>query len=395
MMHTISVLVENKPGRAHAHHVAVRAPRLQHREPRGRADRAPRRVAHHDARQLRAAHARADREADAQARQRPARRRSSSRARRSSASCCSIKVAVPPDRRAELMALGEVFHARVVDLGPDALIFEVVGRPRSSSRSRSSSRPHGIKELVRTGRVGLARASSARQATPRARASRSFDAAGPTAGIDPAKPAERTTMARSSAKANVDLLSGKVAVIGYGSQGHAHALNLHDSGVTVEVGLRDGSEAARRPRTPASTVRTIPEAVAGAQLVALLLPDQVQPKVYAEEIEPNLGPTPRSSSRTASTSSTSASSPTGHDVIMVAPKGPGPHRPPPLHGGPRHAGADRRRAGRERRARASSRSPTPSRSARAARECSRRPSRRRRRPTSSASRPCSAAASPS
>ena len=49
---------------------------------------------------------------------------------------------------------------------------------------------------------------------------------------------------------NVDLLSGKVAVIGYGSQGHAHALNLRDSGVDVEVGLRDGSPRGPPPRTP-------------------------------------------------------------------------------------------------------------------------------------------------
>ena len=74
-----------------------------------------------------------------------------------------VKVAAPPDRRAELMALGEVFRARVVDLGPDALVFEVVGAPEELDSFEELVRPHGIKELARTGRVGLARASRPRR----------------------------------------------------------------------------------------------------------------------------------------------------------------------------------------------------------------------------------------
>jgi len=74
-----------------------------------------------------------------------------------------VKVAAPPDRRAELMALGDVFHARVIDLGPDALIFEVVGPPEDLESFEELVRPHGIKELVRTGRVGLSRASVTRE----------------------------------------------------------------------------------------------------------------------------------------------------------------------------------------------------------------------------------------
>ena len=74
-----------------------------------------------------------------------------------------VKVAAPPDRRAELMALGDVFHARVIDLGPDALIFAVVGPPEDLESFEELVRPHGIKELVRTGRVGLSRASVTRE----------------------------------------------------------------------------------------------------------------------------------------------------------------------------------------------------------------------------------------
>jgi acetolactate synthase-1/3 small subunit len=74
-------------------------------------------------------------------------------------------IAAPPDRRAELMALGDVFHARVADLGPDALVFEVVGAPEELDAFEELVRPHGIKEMSRTGRIGLARAS-ARRSTP-------------------------------------------------------------------------------------------------------------------------------------------------------------------------------------------------------------------------------------
>ncbi|MCY4086449.1 MAG: acetolactate synthase small subunit [Actinomycetia bacterium] len=71
-----------------------------------------------------------------------------------------VKVAAPPGKRAELISVAEVFNARVADLGADALIFEVVGTPEELASFEELVRPHGIKELVRTGRVGLARASA-------------------------------------------------------------------------------------------------------------------------------------------------------------------------------------------------------------------------------------------
>ena len=122
---------------------------------------------------------------------------------------------------------------------------------------------------------------------------------------------------------DLGLLSGKVAVIGYGSQGHAHALNLHDSGVDVVVGLREGSGSRTAAEEAGLTVASPVDAVRGAQLVAFLLPDQVQPAVYGE-VGRTSSPTRPCCSRTASTSTT-AESPrrAGHDVIMVAPKGPG------------------------------------------------------------------------
>ena len=76
-----------------------------------------------------------------------------------------IKVSAPPERRAELLTLADIFHARVADLGPEALIFEVVGAPEELDSFEELVRPHGVKEIVRAGRVGLARTSMTR--TPR------------------------------------------------------------------------------------------------------------------------------------------------------------------------------------------------------------------------------------
>jgi ketol-acid reductoisomerase len=131
-------------------------------------------------------------------------------------------------------------------------------------------------------------------------------------------------MATVYREGNLDLLSGKVAVIGYGSQGHAHALNLRDSGVEVQVGLREGSPSRAQAEADGLEVGTIPEAVRGAQLVAILLPDQVQPKVWQEEIEPNLEPDAAVLFAHGFNVHFGRIDPApGHDVIMVAPKGPG------------------------------------------------------------------------
>ena len=123
---------------------------------------------------------------------------------------------------------------------------------------------------------------------------------------------------------NVELLSGKVAILGFGSQGHAHALNLHESGVDVMVGLRPGSASRDAAESAGLAVGTVAEAVAGAQLVAVLLPDQVQKRVYDEEVASNLadGAT-LLFAHGFNVHYGRVKAPAGHDVIMVAPKGPG------------------------------------------------------------------------
>jgi len=80
---------------------------------------------------------------------------------------CLIKVTAPPSRRAELMSLGDVFGARVADLSADALVFELVGTPDEIDSFEELVRPHGIRELSRTGRIGLKRASVRRSTRQR------------------------------------------------------------------------------------------------------------------------------------------------------------------------------------------------------------------------------------
>ena len=82
--------------------------------------------------------------------------------------------------------------------------------------------------------------------------------------------------------------SKKVAIIGYGSQGHAHAQNLKDNGVNVIVGLHEGSKSIDKAKKDGLEVMTVSEASKWADLIMLLAPDTVKQKIYSENIEPNL-----------------------------------------------------------------------------------------------------------
>ena len=82
--------------------------------------------------------------------------------------------------------------------------------------------------------------------------------------------------------------SKKVAILGYGSQGHAHACNLQDSGVQVTVGLRPGSGSIKKAEAHGLKVATVPQAVATADVIMVLTPDEFQAALYRDEIEPNI-----------------------------------------------------------------------------------------------------------
>ncbi|WP_369375427.1 ketol-acid reductoisomerase [Promicromonospora sp. Populi] len=116
----------------------------------------------------------------------------------------------------------------------------------------------------------------------------------------------------------------KVAVIGYGSQGHAHALNLRDSGVQVTVGLREGSASRVKAENEGFTIATVPDAVRDADVVVILAPDQVQRHLYAQDIAPNLKEGAALVFGHGFNIRFGYIKPeAGHDVFMVAPKGPG------------------------------------------------------------------------
>jgi ketol-acid reductoisomerase len=116
----------------------------------------------------------------------------------------------------------------------------------------------------------------------------------------------------------------KVAIVGYGSQGHAHALNLRDSGVDVRVALREGSPSIAKARNAGLVVKTIPEAVSEADLVMVLAPDEQHKKLYRESLEPNLKPGATLAVAHGFSIHFSFVKPRADlDVIMIAPKGPG------------------------------------------------------------------------
>jgi len=125
--------------------------------------------------------------------------------------------------------------------------------------------------------------------------------------------------------ADLSVIQGRnVAVLGYGSQGHAHALSLRDSGVDVRVGLPEGSKSREKAEAEGLRVLTPSEACEEADLIMILAPDHIQRKLYAESVEPNLvdgdalffghGFNIRFGY---------IKPPAGVDVAMVAPKGPG------------------------------------------------------------------------
>ena len=126
-------------------------------------------------------------------------------------------------------------------------------------------------------------------------------------------------------QADLQKLDGKkVAIIGYGSQGHAHALNLHESGVDVVVGLYKGSKSWAIAEEAGLQVATVEEASAMAQVVMLLLPDEKQAKIYRESVEANLSAGKYLAfAHGFNIHFGQIKPPADVNVLMIAPKGPG------------------------------------------------------------------------
>ena len=124
---------------------------------------------------------------------------------------------------------------------------------------------------------------------------------------------------------NPEIIQGKkIAIIGYGSQGHAHALNLHDSGCDVRVGLRSESKSAEEAREHGLKVVDIDTAAEEADVVMILIPDEIQAKTYEEHIAPHLHPGDTLAfAHGFNIHYGYIKAPEGVNGIMVAPKGPG------------------------------------------------------------------------
>src|SRR5258708_2371396 len=125
--------------------------------------------------------------------------------------------------------------------------------------------------------------------------------------------------------ADTGLIADKrVAILGYGSQGHAHALNLKDSGIDVIVGLREGSKSKAKAEAAGLRVLPTPDAVREADIVMILLPDTEQKKVYEADIAPNLvDGNSLAFAHGFNIHFKQISPPPSVDVWMIAPKGPG------------------------------------------------------------------------
>lgn len=124
---------------------------------------------------------------------------------------------------------------------------------------------------------------------------------------------------------NLEILKDKtIAIIGFGSQGHAHALNLRDSGFNVVVGLYEGSKSAKKAVEAGFEVMSVAEATKNSDIIMILIPDELQAAVYKESIEPNLSDSKAIAFAHGFNINYGQILPSENiDVFMIAPKGPG------------------------------------------------------------------------
>ena len=290
-----------------------------------------------------------------------------------------VKVRADASTRGQVLEIVQLFKAKVIDVSTEAVTVQIVGNADKLADFLRILEPFGVRELVQSGMVAIGRGSrsisertlkpvpvpvptpgavppaTASAATPPAGAvpprSRSPPACNaglwtPAQGAHPVRgvhnprvdgtgihltrrnhPEGEPTVAEMFYDDDADLsvVQGRhVAILGYGSQGHAHALSLRDSGVDVRVGLPEGSKSRAKAEAEGLRVLTPAEACEEADLVMILAPDHIQRKLYTESVEPNLvagdalffghGFNIRFGYITP---------PEGVDVAMVAPKGPG------------------------------------------------------------------------
>ena len=234
--------------------------------------------------------------------------------------------------RSELIQLANVFRASILDVSSTSMTLAVIGEESKNEALTDLLREFGILEMVRTGMVALERGRYTIQ--DERKETLEFNL-GKMLSIRHLSfistqnhyKKEKFTMAKMYYEKDCDLnyLNGKkIAVIGYGSQGHAHALNLKDSGCEVCVGLREGSKNWAQAEAAGLTVKTVAEAAKWGDIVMMLINDEVQADVYKKDIAPYLEEgNALAFAHGFNIRYKQIVPPAGVDVFMAAPKGPG------------------------------------------------------------------------
>ena len=265
------------------------------------------------------------------------------------------------------MQLADVFRARVIDVSAESLVIEITGSEAKLDKLLEVLHPYGVLEMARTGTLAMGRGDGGRRpadlppappatATPTAKRSptRCDARSAPSAGPD--SPVVRRSsvthgrhLLRQGRRPRARSRARKVAIIGYGSQGHAHALNLKDSGVDVRVGLHEGSGSAAKAKAAGLRVTSMADAAREADVIMMLVPDTVQGEIYRSAIAPHLTAGKMLMFAHGFNIRFGAHHPAGRrrrvdGGAQVA----RPPRPRALRGRRRHAGAVRRAPGRDR-----------------------------------------------
>ena len=163
-----------------------------------------------------------------------------------------VKVLCDESNRQNIISIADIFRAKIVDVSIESLVIELVGSQSKLEAFLRMLKDVEILELARTGLTGLSRGT--------------FDV-----------------------NCNLSLLDGQtIAIIGYGSQGHAHALNAKESGCHVIIGLYEGSKSWKRAEEQGFEVYTAAEAAKKADIIMVLINDELQASMYKKDIEPNL-----------------------------------------------------------------------------------------------------------
>ena len=248
-----------------------------------------------------------------------------------------VIVKAAAETRSQVTELTAIFEAKIVDVGYEAMTIMVVGEPEKLDAFSDLVKPFGIVELQRTGPHRAAEARPGIDPAALGQDRPGLISVSVPAPIDDTiavpsmlRPSTRRILSMPATvyydnDADTGLIADKlVAILGYGSQGHAHALNLKDSGIDVVVGLRAGSKS--QAKAEAAGLRVLPtaDAVREADIVMVLLPDTEQKKVYEADIAPNLvDGNSLAFAHGFNIHFDQIAPPAGVDVWMIAPKGPG------------------------------------------------------------------------